>query len=337
MTADTAASIEPAGEASSVAGSVVNLQRRYPIAQCVIALVLFVYGMATIDGFTTRANIYSILVLSAILSLASIGQTLVVLIGGIDVSIPAMILLGEATTLQLPMRHHWPVVAAIVLGTLVGGLAGGVSGWICHRFNVESLVVTLGMGAVVTGGIQVWTKGYLDGTPPPWLLNLASSGGTTFGLRFPPLLVLWAMVILAAAVILHRTVTGRRLYAVGANPRAASLSLIRPGRYRVCVFAVSAALAALVGVLLAGFAGGDTTAGSPYLFESLAAVVIGGTTFGARGDYSRTAIGAFVIVMLSTILIGKGLSDAAQQVVYGVMILVIVGGYGRDRHIRNRV
>lgn len=319
------------------AAAAVDLQRRYPIVQGVIAVALFGYGAITIEGFTTRPSIYSILVLTALLGLASVGQTLVVLLGGIDFSIPAFILLGEATTLHLSSQQHWPVPAGIAAGVLLGLVGGGVSGWVCHRFEVESLVVTLGMSALVTGGVLVWTKGYLDGTPPPWLLNLAASGGTTFGLLFPPLLVVWAVTALGVAVLLHRTATGRRFYAVGTNLRAASMSLVHTRRYWVGVFAVSAALAVLVGVLLAGFAGGDTTAGSSYLFESLAAVVIGGSSFGGRGDYSRTVIGAFVIVLLSTILIGQGLSDAAQQVVYGVVILVIVGGYGRERHVRNRV
>lgn len=336
----TAVANRPESAAPSLRNPIARMldtQRRYPLAQTAIAVALFAYGAVTIDGFTDRTSLYSVLVLTALLGLASFGQTLVVLAGGIDFSIPAFILLGQTVTLQLPATHHWPTGLAIAAGFLLGLLAGAVSGWVCHRFKVESLVVTLGMSAVVTGAVQVWTKGYFTGAPPQWLMNLASAAGTTFGIHFPPLLVIWAVIAVVAAVVLHRTVTGRRFFAVGTNPLAAQFSLVTVGRHRILVYALSAGLAALVGTALAGFASGDPSAGNPYLFESLAAVVIGGSSFGGRGDYSRTVVGAFVIVLLSTILVGRGLDDAAQQIIYGLLILVIVGGYGRQRHIRNQV
>lgn len=314
-----------------------RLQRRYPVLQACAVAALFGYGAATIDGFTSRSSLYAMLVLSAYLGLAALGQTVVVLLGGVDFAIPAYILVGETATLQLTSKSHWPIGAAIAASVAIGIAAGAVCGWICHRFNVESLVVTLGMSAILTGLMHVWTRGYVTGTPPAWLTNLASVGGDTFGVPFPPIAVIWIVVAVAAGVVLHRTATGRRYYAVGTNLRAATLSRVRTGRFWVCVFALSGAGAALLGVALAGFAGGDSSAGDPYLFESLAAVVVGGSVFGGRGDYWRTVVGALLLTVLSTILVGHGLSIAAEQVVYGVVILVIVGGYGRESHLRNRI
>lgn len=317
--------------------SLAGLQRRYPVLQVCAVIALFAYGAATISGFTGRGSLYAMGVLASFLGLAALSQTLVVLLGGVDFAIPAYILLGETATLQLTSGPHWPAAAAIAAGVIMAAAAGAVCGLVCHRFRVQSLVVTLGMNVILTGLVQVWTKGYLTGNPPAWLMVLASPGGHTLGLAFPPVVVIWVATAIAVGVAAHRTATGRRYYAVGTNPRAASLARVRTGRFWIGVFALSGGVAALVGVLLAGFAGGDTGAGSPYLFESLAAVVVGGSVFGGRGDYWRTVIGALLITLLSTILVGHGLSAAAEQIIYGVVILLIVGGYGRDRHLRNLI
>ena len=154
----------------------------------------------------------------------------------------------------------------------------------------------------------------------------------------PPVAVLWAVVAVVMAVLLHRTVAGRKLYATGANPRAAALARIDTERVWIVVFAASAALSAVVGCLLAGFAGADQTIGDPYLFSALTAVIVGGTSFmGARGDYTHTVVGALILTVLTTVLVGKGYSQADQQIIFGVLILLVVAGYGRDRRLRDRV
>jgi ribose transport system permease protein len=94
----------------------------------------------------------------------------------------------------------------------------------------------------------------------------------------------------------------------------------------------------MVGVLLAGFAGADQTLGDPYLFSGLTAVIVGGTTFmGARGDYTHTVIGALILTVLTTILVGKGYDQADQQIIFGLLILLVVASYGRERRLRDRV
>ncbi len=94
----------------------------------------------------------------------------------------------------------------------------------------------------------------------------------------------------------------------------------------------------VLGVLIAGYAGsGNVSLGNPYLFEGLAAVIVGGTAFGARGNYWKTVIGALVLTVLSTVLLGKGYSNADEQMVYGVITLAVVGGYGRDSRLRDHI
>jgi ribose transport system permease protein len=150
---------------------------------------------------------------------------------------------------------------------------------------------------------------------------------------------MWAIVAIAAGVILARTRIGRRIYQTGSNPVAAELALVNTRRVWTWAFAFSALCAAIVGVLLAGFSGSaDATIGTQYLFSSVAAVIVGGTSIiGARGDYWRTVVGALIITVLTTVLLGHGYGTGDQQIVFGLVILIAVAGYGRDPRLRDRV
>jgi len=314
------------------------VQRRYPVLQVLALVVLFIWGATTIDGFSTETSIDSMLVLAALLGLAALGQTLVLVLGGIDFSVPGHIVMGAIVVSELYGTRGWPAALAILAVVAIAGVLGALTGWICHRWRVQPLIVTLGMGALSAGGAVAWTSGHLAGAAPPFLSRLTTATGTTFGLSIPPVVVIWAAVAIIAAVVLHRTIPGRQLYLFGANPRAAGLARIRTGRVVVAVFLVSAVASGLVGVLLAGFAGADQTLGDPYLFSGLTAVIVGGTTFmGARGDYTHTVIGALILTVLTTILVGKGYDQADQQIIFGLLILLVVASYGRERRLRDRV
>jgi ribose transport system permease protein len=275
---------------------------------------------------------------AAFLGLAGAGQTLVVLVGGVDFSVPAFISGGAILVSQLCGSYHWSVVTAIALIAGASILLGAVNGYVSHRFEVPSLVVTLGMSSMITGGLLLWTKGEATGAAPPFLARLTSVAGTTLGLAIPPLVVIWAAVAVVLGVTLRRTVAGRRLYQTGSNPLAAEYALISTRRVWTLTFAVSGLLGGILGILVGGYTGsGNTTLGDPYLFEGLAAVIVGGTTFGARGDYWKTVLGALVLTVLSTVLIGKGYSSADQQIIFGLLILLVVAGYGRGPRLRDRI
>ena len=140
-------------------------------------------------------------------------------------------------------------------------------------------------------------------------------------------------------IVLHRSVTGRHIYATGANQRAAELAGVRTIRVWIGAYALSGAAAAAVGLLLTGFVGSATVGiGDPYLFTSLAAVLVGGTSLvGARGDYWRTVLGALILTLITTVLVGHGAGVATQQIIVGLLILLFVALYGRDRRLRDRV
>jgi ribose transport system permease protein len=315
-----------------------GIQRRFPLVQLIALVVLFVYGAETIAGFSAQTSVDSMLVLGALLGLAALGQTLVLILGGLDLSVPGHIVAGAILVSELYGKHGWSAPPAIALAVIGAALLGGATGWICHRWRIQPLIVTLGMGAISAGAVVAWTHGQLTGSAPPFLTKLTTATGTTLGLQIPPVVVIWGAVAIGMAVFLHRTAAGRRLYATGANPRAAELARIDTKGVWVGVFAGSAVMSTLVGCLLAGFAGADQTIGDPYLFSGLTAVIVGGTTFmGARGDYTHTVVGALILTVLTTVLVGKGYDQADQQIIFGVLILLVVAGYGRDRRLRDRV
>jgi ribose transport system permease protein len=313
-------------------------QRQLPIVQVLALVALFEWGTWTITDFATRSSILSMLVAASFLGLAGAGQTLVVLVGGIDFSVPAFISGGSVVISQLTGAEHWSFVPALLVIVVLGLSLGAVNGYISHRFSVQPLVVTLAMASIITGAVLVWTKGQQPPSAPQFLEGMTSVTGSTFGLGIPPVVSVWVAVAIVLAIGLRQTAAGRRLYATGANPVAARLTLIKTRRVWVAVYALSGLLSALLGILLAGYSGsGNISLGDPYLFEGLAAVIVGGTAFGARGSYSRTVLGALVLTVLTTVLIGKGYSNADQQIIFGLLILVVVAGYGRDSRLRDRL
>jgi ribose transport system permease protein len=315
-----------------------GLQRRFPLAQILALVALFVYGAASIDGFSQWANVKSMLVLASLLALAALGQTLVMILGGLDLSIPGFIVMGAIVVTELYWMHTWPAWGAILVVIGVALVFGGLSGWICQRFRIQPLIVTLGMGGLMAGGAIAWTKGESTGSAPPFLNDLTSPAKGTFGLDVPPIVFIVAIVAVIAAIVLHRTIAGRRLYATGANPRAAALTRVPTKWVTIGVFAASAIIASLVGILLAGFSGADQSLGDPYLFQGLTAVIVGGTTImGARGDYTHTVVGALILTVLTTLLVGHDVDSATQQIIFGALILVVVAGYGRERRLRDRI
>lgn len=316
-----------------------RLAAETPALQLVVLAVVFAVTSLTISGFLTRASIYSVLVLASFLGIAAAGQTVVILIGGIDLSVPSLIGAGNLVSPMLSARGWgFGFVIAFVVG--VGALVGAANGYIVRRLRASPLIVTLASGAIVYGLSAAWTNnGFARGNIPGWVSSFSSPIGHTFGIAVPPVLVLWAVLAIVLGVVLHRSVTGRHIYATGANARAAELVGVRTLRVWVGSFALSGASAATVGLLLAGFVGSATVGvGNPYLFTSLAAVLVGGTSLvGARGDYTRTVLGAMILTLISTVLIGHGAGVAVQEVVFGVLILLFVGLYGRDRRVRDRV
>ena len=310
----------------------------------IVLVALIVISSFTIQGFLSGPNIRAILLFASFLGIACIGQTLVALMGGLDLSIPFVIGASNIGLLFL-ITLGLPSFVAVGFVLILGGAIGFANGILTYKLQGQALIMTLGMGFTVAGFTQILTSigsafgGNVFGTVPPWLQNLAAMNGRTFGLGFPPTILIWIVLSVLIVIALRYTGYGRHVYALGGNRRSAKMIGVSEFKYWTLAYVVSGVSAALTGSLLLGWSGGGFIGvGDPYLFTTLAAVVIGGTSLlGGFGGYGFTIIGVLVLQVLSSFLIGIGLKYEWQQFIFGLLILPMVALYGRSPHIRAQV
>ena len=305
---------------------------------------LFSVGAMNIEGFASGLNIKSMLLFAAFLGIAAIGQTLVALLGGLDLSIPFIIGAANVGLLYLISLGVPPWLATLIV-LAIGVVLGLINGFLSYRLQGQALIVTLGTGFAISGGVQIITSigtaygGNVFATVPPWLSNLAAMNGSTFGIPIPPVIVIWLVIAVILIAGMRLTACGRYLYALGVNRISADRVMVSELKYWVTVYAVSGFFAALTGGLLLGWSGGGFIGvGDQYLFLTLAAVVVGGTSLlGGQGGYGFTVIGVLVLQVLSSFLIGIGLNFEWQQFIFGLLILPMVALYARSPHIRTQI
>ena len=307
----------------------------------IMLAALLAVGAATVQGFLSGSNVRSMLLLGAFLGLASVGQTLCALLGGLDLSIPYLIGSANIGTLYM-ISSGVPAGMAIVITLVLGIVVGTINGLISLHLQNQALIVTLGVGFATVGATQVLTSagasnaGGTSGVVPDWLANISSLSGETLGLPVPPVILIWLVLAAALIFIMRSTWFGRSTYALGGNRSAARLMLISEPRRWVTVYALSGLFSGATGILLLGFTGGAfVRVGDPYLFLTVAAVAVGGTSLlGGRGGYGSTLVGVLVLIALTSLLVGYGLNNNAQQFVLGLLIVPLVGFYARNPHIR---
>lgn len=294
----------------------------------VALVVTLVVGIVAVPNFATAANADAILRQGAVLGVVAIGQTFVVLTGGIDLSVG--MLMGLVTVLANGIMAGDPglilpvVVVAIVCGLLTG-LANGLGVTVTR---VDPLIVTLAMLSVLQGAIFLYTDRTV-GTAPPEFRELAY--GSVGPVPVPAIVV--GVFALVCWVLLSRTPFGRYVYAVGSDAQNAHRAGIPVDRIRLAAYVVCSLLAAAAGLLLAARLGsGFTGAGAGFELSSIVAVVVGGTALsGGRGGVAGTLAAVLLLTMLATMLNLLGISPFAQRVINGVVIVVAVAVYTSRR------
>jgi len=326
-----------------VAYKFLNINRSVIIGVSVL-IGLFIIGSVSIDGFLSIQNIKSMLVFASFLGLATIGQTLVVMLGGLDLSIPFLIgssNLGLMSMISLGVPPWLAFIVILVFGILVGLFNGLIS----YNLQGQALIVTMGVGFMCVGGVQILvslptvTGGTVFGVVPDWLKNLASLNGKFFGLPIPPVILIWILAAIVLIVGMKHTKWGRNLYAVGGKRLSADRLSISERLYWVGVYVISGFTSAATGAMLLGWSGGGFIGvGDQYLFLTVAAVAVGGTSLlGGYGGYGYTVIGCLALQVISTFLAGLGLSFEGQQFIFGLLILPLVALYSRGPHIREQI
>lgn len=286
------------------------------------ALLLFVLVNLYSPGFANPAHVATLVIVASFIGIVAIGQTTVIVGGGIDLSVPwimnsaAMLVTGLAHGQNLPLL--WAVPLILVAGCAVGVVNGvGIA-----LLRVPPIVMTMAVNVITQGVLLIVTRGFPP-PPAPQALQFVAAGKLG---PIPVMLLVW--VLLAAAVVLveRRTAFGRYLFALGSSRTVATLSGVPVARTTITAYAISGTTAALAGILLTGYSRQAYLGmGEPYLFTSIAAVAIGGASIlGGSGSYLGTIAGALVLTILTGVLPIFRLDAGALKIVYGAVILVTV-------------
>jgi ribose/xylose/arabinose/galactoside ABC-type transport system permease subunit len=283
-------------------------------------LALLLVAAALTPGFFTEANVRLVLFQAGLIGVTAVGQTVVLLGRGIDLSVGAVMGLTTVIVALYADGSAARLPTAIALAVLAGLVIGGVNAGLVVLRGVPPFVATFAVFVLVQGLITAWTKGAAAGAIPGALRPLGS--GRIIGIPTP--LWLFAAAAVPAAIVLAKTSVGRRLYATGANPRAAALSGIRTGWVIAAGYLVCALLAVLAGLISAGYAGHvDAQLSRSLDLNSLAAAVIGGVALtGGRGHIGHTVVGVALLAMLIVWMIHLGAGAGGQLAVEGVAILL---------------
>ena len=295
-----------------------------------LAMVALVWVVAAraLPGFASWGHMRYLLELAAVIGIAAAGQTLVVLKGGIDLSVGAVMTVA-AIVLPL-MSPAWDpsglvgIAATLALAAAIGALNGlGAT-----ALMVPPIIMTLAMATLLQGLLVIVAGGSAVTVANPAVTWL----GSARPLGLPAGVWLWAGVAAATLAVIHGAVVGPRILALGANARAAVLSGVHEGRQTVGVFAASGLFSGLAGVLLLGMnRQGYVGIGEPYLLTSIAAVVLGGTSIlGGRGSYAGTIPGALLLVTASALITMVDASAGWRNIIFGTLILGLLLVSGRE-------
>jgi len=301
--------------------------------QSLIALAVMVIALSLLsDNFLTWTNGRNILLQISVNLCLSIGMTLIILTGGIDLSVGAILAFGGAVAAGL-LKNGVDLAAAgehvqftpfgaATAGVLAGGVLGWLNGFFITKFRLPPFVATLGMLSIARGLTMLWTGGF----PITALGDSFDFIGSGSWLRVPMPVWICAGLVAVFHLISRHTQLGRYVYAVGGNERATTFAGVRVDRVKIWVYTLGGGLAAFAGLInTARLDAADPKAGLGYELDSIAAVVIGGTSLsGGRGSILGTVLGCLIIGVLNNGLALLDVSPFWQQVVKGAVILAAV-------------
>jgi ribose transport system permease protein len=301
--------------------------------QSLIALVILCLVLTILsDKFFTVTNAWNVMRQISVNVCIATGMTIVVLTGGIDLSVGSVLALCGAVTAGLLKNGiefssqnlfiGFTILGAVLAGIMLGSLLGWINGVTITKFNVPPFVATLAMLTMARGLTMLWTGGF----PISSLGSSFAFLGTGWFLGMPLPVWISAVIVLIMVFITKSTKLGRYIYAIGGNENAARLSGIRINRIKIIVYTIAGALAAIGGLIVTSrLDSAQPNAGITYELDAIAAVVIGGTSLsGGRGTILGTVLGAIIIGVLNNGLVLLNVSPFWQQVVKGLVILLAV-------------
>jgi ribose transport system permease protein len=299
-------------------------------ALIILVALVITFGLASPD-FLNKNNLLNILRQYSVPMILAVGQTLVIVSRGIDLSVASTSALSGSLMGVAFAHWGWPEPAALALGVAAGFAVGAFNGFVITVWHVPDFIATLGTFSAVRGIALLIT----DGLPVPdfeqsvegrTVPGIVTTLGADSWLGIPVIALVALACVLVGGFVLSRTRLGRAAYAIGGNTEAARVSGIRVERSKMWIYIFAGVLASIAGFMLVGRQGSaNALMGEGMELQSIAAVVIGGTNlFGGEGKVSGTVIGVLIIGVLSNGLSILGVSEFWQRVVNGLIIVLVV-------------
>lgn len=294
----------------------------------VLGLVV-VYGLFAIVGpesFSSTQNLETVARQTTIVGTAALGMTLVIIAGGIDLSVGSMIALGTVVIAALLQAGVSPLLAAVA-GIAVGALCGFINGVLITRLRVVPFIVTLGTLLVIRGAAKGLAHEQKIDAPLSWLNDLLAAlpPGESWKIAPPGVWIMGVLALLVAGM-LYYTRLGRHIFAIGSNEATARLCGVPVDRVKIMVYSLSAGFAGLAGVMqFSRLTVGDPTVATGAELDVIAAVVIGGGSLsGGEGSILGTIVGALIMTVIRSGCSQMGLPNWVQEIVTGSIIVVAV-------------
>lgn len=287
----------------------------------ILLLLIVIATVASSGNFIHVSNLINDLFIAAPLGIAAIGETLVILTGGIDLSIASVWILA-AVAAGTAANQGVPPLVALLIALLIGTLAGAINGLVVIFLKVSPLIVTLGMLVMAEGLARIYTSNNPILSLPPAFQAL---GNTSLGL-IPGQVLVWILLVILMGVVIERTILGKTIYAIGGNPIASRYFGLPVNVCLFTVYCLSGIFAALAGTLQSAYLNiAVPNADLTTLFDVIAGVVIGGASlFGGEGNLVNTMGGILVVVVIENVLRIIGVSPLVFQAVVGLIIVAAV-------------
>ncbi|WP_375429977.1 ABC transporter permease [uncultured Friedmanniella sp.] len=302
-------------------GNAIGAWLKGQYALYILVALLLVATVTRGSIFWGGTNLTNLLLQMSIIGVVVLAELIVVLTGGIDISVGSA--LGLAAVIAAGLFQGPSVLLALVVAVVIGGIIGAVNGWLVAFRGLEPFIVTLGMLALARGLVYA----YGNGIPinPDAASSFAKLGQTTI-IGIPVLAIIWLAMVVLVAFLLYRTVWGRRVYAIGSNIEAARSSGIPVKTTLWSVYILAGLLVGLGGwIFLSRFASGTSTAGNLLELEAIAAVVIGGARLsGGYGKVFGAVVGTIIFAVIANLLSLLNVSTFLQDAFRGALILVAV-------------
>jgi ribose transport system permease protein len=282
-----------------------------------VAIAFFVVSFAV-----SSSKLFSLIHIASFLAMAALGQSLVFLIAGIDLSVSSVISGAAILTCSL-LKAGFPLGLSVLIVIIACAVVGVINGIGIVKFNIPPLVMTVAMQRILQGVILIITNGR------PAAISTDALGNIVNNALIGPLsgaVVIMIVCIVLLSWMLYKTKLGREIYMLGSNMKVARLSGVNINAVTIKVYTIAAVLTGITGIMLLGYTGtAAVRIGESYLLPSIAAVLLGGTSpLGGKGDVIKTFLGAFILTNIVSLLTVVQISESIRQIIEGLIVLFFV-------------